>query len=211
MEAQGSSHDISRLLCLGVKEDSEEQHGQYLGDVKAEAFFQAGEGRDEKGAQGQPGEGAVGTEGEGEELNGGEGHFGPGVPGPVGEGDKDGGTRASGMEEEQHEPVAEGTESVKSEDKQMPLRRPGSTQRRLAELERILLSSGSSSGGRSLIDGWISVCPECRNWFKIRRAAYRRNRRRRTPIPEHFRATSGCPACLGARWGVRCPFATPRF
>lgn len=115
-------------------------------DVKAEAFFQAGEGRDEKGAQGQPGEGAVGTEGEGEELNGGEGHFGPGVPGPVGEGDKDGGTRASGMEEEQHEPVAEGTESVKSEDKQMPLRRPGSTQRRLAELERILLSSGSSSG-----------------------------------------------------------------
>nr|AAF00508.1 homeobox protein [Rattus exulans] len=208
MEAQGSSHDISRLLCLGVKEDSEEQH-----DVKAEAFFQAAEGRDEKGAQGQPGEGAVGTEGEGEELIGGEGHFGPGVPGPVGEGDKDGGTRASGMEEEQHEPVAEGTESVKSEDKQMPLRRPGSTQRRLAELECLLLSSGSSSGPTwEELDRWMDISvSRVQNWFKIRRAAYRRNRRRRTPIPEHFRATSGCPACLGARWGVRCPFATPRF
>lgn len=47
MEGQGSSHNIIQLFCLGIKEDSEEQH-----DVKAEAFFQAWEGRDEKGAQG---------------------------------------------------------------------------------------------------------------------------------------------------------------
>lgn len=110
-------------------------------DVKAEAFFQAGEGREEEGAQGQPGMGAVGSEGKGEELNGGEGHFGPGAPGPVSDGDKDGGTRASGEEQEQKESVAEGTESqknVKPEDKQVPLQRPRLTQERLRELETIL-------------------------------------------------------------------------
>lgn len=114
--------------------------------MKAEAFFQAGEGREEKGAQGQPAAGAVGTEGEGEELCGGEGHFGLGASGPVGDGDKDGGTRASGMEQEQNEPVAEGTEgqkSVKPEDKQMPLQRPTSIQRQLEELEAILQRSDS--------------------------------------------------------------------
>lgn len=30
MEAEGSSRKVTRLLRLGVKEDSEEQHGQYL-------------------------------------------------------------------------------------------------------------------------------------------------------------------------------------
>lgn len=91
--------------------------------------------------------GAVGTEGEGEELNGGEGHFGPGAPGPVDDGDKDGGTGASGMEQEQNEPVAKGTEGQKSanpEDKQMAHQRPMSTQRRLEELETILQRSDSN-------------------------------------------------------------------
>lgn len=118
----------------------------FFPDVKAEAFLQAGEETEEKGAQGQPGMEAVGTEGEGEELNGGEGHFSPGAPGPVGDGDKDGGTRPSGMEQEQNEPVAEGTEgqkSVKPEEQQMPLQRPMSTQRRLQELETILQRSNS--------------------------------------------------------------------
>lgn len=109
-------------------------------DVKAEAFLQAGEAGEEKGAQGQPGMGAVGTEGEGEELNG-EGHFGPGAPGPAGDGDKDGGTKASGKEQEQNEPVSKGTEnqkSVKPEEKQMALHRPMFTQGRLEELSTIL-------------------------------------------------------------------------
>nr|AAF00513.1 homeobox protein [Stochomys longicaudatus] len=210
MEAQGSSGDITGLLCLGVKEGSEEQH-----DAKAEAFFQAGEGREEKGAQGQPGVGAVGTEGEGEELNGEEDHFGPGAPGPVGDVNTDGGMRASGMEQEQNEPVAEGTEgqkSVKPEDKQMPLQRPTSTQGRLEELETILQRRDSYGvPTREDLDRWMNVSvSRVQNWFKIRRAAFRRNRRR-APIPEHFRATFECPVCRGARWGERCPFAAPRF
>ncbi|OBS68809.1 hypothetical protein A6R68_02665 [Neotoma lepida] len=130
MESQGCSHDITWLPCLGVKEDQEEQHGQYryqIGifvfsgkqmclrrNVKAE-IFQAGEGRAEKGAWGQPGMGAVGTDSEREDLNGGrEDHFGPAAPGPVGDGNKNGGTSGSGLEQEQKEPVAEGTESQKS-------------------------------------------------------------------------------------------------
>ncbi|XP_028640119.1 homeobox protein Rhox5-like isoform X2 [Grammomys surdaster] len=211
MEAQGSSGDIAQLLCLGVEEVSEEQH-----DAKAEAFFQAGEGREEKGAQGQPGTGAVGTEGEGEEINGEEGHFGPGAPGPVGDGDKDGGTRANGLGQEQNEPVAEGTEgqkSVKPEDKQTPLQRLMSTQGRLQELEAILQRSDSSDvPTRENLGRWMAAsASRVRNWFKIRRAAVRRNRRRRAPIPEHLRATFECPVCRGARWGERCPFAGPRF
>ncbi|XP_031208418.1 homeobox protein Rhox5-like [Mastomys coucha] len=211
MEAQSSSSDVTGFLCLGFKEDSEEQH-----DVKAEAFFQAGEGREEEGAQGQPGMGAVGSEGKGEELNGGEGHFGPGAPGPVSDGDKDGGTRASGEEQEQKESVAEGTESqknVKPEDKQVPLQRPRLTQERLRELETILQRGDSFDvPTRVDLDRLMDVCvSRVQNWFKIRRAVYRRNMRRATPIPEHFRATSECPACRGARWGERCPFATQRF
>jgi hypothetical protein len=115
-------------------------------DVKAEAFFQAGEGRDEQGAQGQPGVGAVGTEGEGEELNGGKGHFGPGAPGPMGDGDKDSGTRAGGVEQEQNEPVAEGTESQENGNpggRQMPLQGSRFAQHRLRELESILQRTNS--------------------------------------------------------------------
>ncbi|KAL6083109.1 hypothetical protein STEG23_004267 [Scotinomys teguina] len=52
-------------------------------DLKAEMVFQAGEEREEKGARGQPGKGAVGTDSERE-----EGHFGPAAPGPVDDGTK---------------------------------------------------------------------------------------------------------------------------
>ncbi|XP_021044203.1 homeobox protein Rhox5 [Mus pahari] len=205
MEAQGSSRQVTGLLRLGVKEDSEEQH-----DVKAEAFFQAGEGREEKGAQGQLGMGAVGTEGEGEELNGGEGHFGPGAPGPMGDGDKDGGTRAGGVE-----PVAEGTESQengKPEDRQTSLHGSRFAQQRLRELESILQRTNSFDIPREDLDRLMDTCvSRVQNWFKIRRAAARRNRRRTTPVPEHFRGTFECPACRGVRWGERCPFATSRF
>nr|AAF00507.1 homeobox protein [Mus caroli] len=210
MEAEGSSRKVTRPLCLGVKEDSEEQH-----DVKAEAFFQAGEGREEKGAQGQPGVGAVETEGEGEELNGGKGHFGPGAPGPMGDGDKDNGTRAGGVEQERNEPVAEGTESQKNGKpggRQMPLQGSRFAQNRLRELESILQRTNSFDIPREDLDRLMDACvSRVQNWFKIRRAAARRNRRRATPVPEHFRGTFECPACRGVRWGERCPFATPRF
>lgn len=61
--------------------------------MKAEKIFQAGEGREEKGAPGQPGMEAVGTDSERE-----EGHFGPASRGPVGDGNKDGGPSGSAME-----------------------------------------------------------------------------------------------------------------
>nr|Q9QYR2.1 RecName: Full=Homeobox protein Rhox5; AltName: Full=Homeobox protein Pem; AltName: Full=Placenta and embryonic expression protein; AltName: Full=Reproductive homeobox on chromosome X 5 [Mus minutoides]AAF00510.1 homeobox protein [Mus minutoides] len=210
MEAQSSSRQVTGPLYLGVKEDWEEQH-----DVKAEAFLQAGEGRKEKGAQGQPGVGAVGKEGEGEELSGGEGQFGPGAPGPMGDEDKDGGTRAGGVEEEQNEPAAEGTESQKNgkpEDRQMPLQGSRFAQQRLSELQSILQRTNSFDVPREDLYRLMDTCvARVQNWFKIRRAAARRNRRRTTPVPEHFRGTFECPACRGVRWGERCPFATPRF
>ncbi|KAH0520513.1 Homeobox protein Rhox5 [Microtus ochrogaster] len=107
MASQGCSRAITCLLCLGVKEELEEQY-----DVKSQMIFQAGEGREKKGVQGQPGVGGAGADSEGEELKGGRGGpFGPDAPGPVGDGKKNGGISGSGVEQEQTELVAEGTES----------------------------------------------------------------------------------------------------
>lgn len=117
-------------------------------------IFQAGEGREKKGVGvgAQPGVGAgvgaVGADRAGEELNGGkEGPFGPGVPGPVGDGKRNGGTSSGGMEQEQTELVAEGTESQKS---LKPPERPMAghhlrfNQQQLEQLETIFQRSHSS-------------------------------------------------------------------
>ncbi|XP_075813483.1 homeobox protein Rhox5-like [Microtus pennsylvanicus] len=140
MASQGCSRAITCLLCLGVKEDQEEQQ-----DVNAQMIFQAGEGREKKGVRGQPGVGGVGADSEGEELKGGRGGpFGPCAPGPVGDGKKNGGTSGRGVEQEQMELVAEGTESQKS---LKPLERPMArhqlrfTQRQLEQWETILQHS----------------------------------------------------------------------
>lgn len=111
-------------------------------------IFQAGEGREKKGVRGQPGVGGVGADSEGEEFKGGRGGpFGPDAPGPVGDGKKNGGIRGSGVEQEQTELVAEGTESQKSP---KPLERPMArhhlrfTKRQLEQWETILQCSRAS-------------------------------------------------------------------
>lgn len=113
--------------------------------MKTQTIFQAGEGREKKGVRGQARVGAVGADSEREELKGGrEGPFDPGAPGPVGDGKKNGGTSGSGVEQEQTELVAEGTEDQKS---LKPPVRPMArhhlrfTQRQLEQLETIFQRS----------------------------------------------------------------------
>ncbi|XP_041910289.1 homeobox protein Rhox5-like [Arvicola amphibius] len=137
MASQGCSRAITCLLCLGVKEDQEEQH-----DVKAQMIFRAGEGREKKGVRGQPGVGEVGADTEGEFKGGREGPFGPGAPGPVRDGKKkkkkNGGSSGSGVEQEQTELVAEGMvsqKSLKPPVRPMARHHLGFTKRQLEQLE----------------------------------------------------------------------------